>query len=580
MHLHNRKASSENELLAALKASRDSFLFVGFFSFFTNLLMLVPALYMLQLYDRVLSSRSESTLLMLTVLVLGLYVVLGMLEVLRSRILIRVSARLDLGLNPRLLSAMFDSRLRNGPGAGSQAIEDLNNLRQILSGNGLFAFFDVPWVPIYIGVLFLLHPWLGWFAVGGAVLLFGLAIANQLTTRRPLGEANGLAISARSYLGGSLRNAEVVEAMGMLPRVYERWFERHREVMRLQTLASDRAAILSNASKTFRVALQSLILGMGAYLVIQHEFTAGVMIAGSIILGRALAPVDQLINGWKGFSAARSSYQRLHQLLVAIPQCPRFMSLPDPTGRVNVEAVSAAPPGSSMPVLRGVNLEIAAGESVGVIGPSASGKSSLARVLLGVWPALSGKVRLNGADISHWNRDELGPFIGYLPQDIELFDGTVSENIARFGRIDSDKVVAAARRAQVHELILRLPKAYDTPIGEGGAVLSGGQRQRIGLARAIYGSPVLVVLDEPNSNLDDQGELALVKTIAQLRAEGTTVVIITHRPSILSSVDKILVMREGQIEMFGARDQVLAKFARPAAVATRPGAAFPTKAAG
>lgn len=570
----------DDELRAALKASRDSFIFAGFFSLFINLLMLTPAIYMLQVYDRVLASSSKSTLIMLTILVVGLFVVMGLLEVLRSRILVRVSARLDIQLNPRLFGAMFDARLRDGRGAGAQPVEDLTNLRQFLTGNGLFAFFDVPWMPVYIAVLFLMHPWLGWFAIVGAVLLFALALANELVTRQPLGKANGLAISARSYLSGNLRNAEALEAMGMLPRVHQRWFERHREVLRLQALASDRAAFLANASKVLRIIMQSLILGLGAYLVIQQEFTAGVMIAGSIILGRALAPIDQLIGGWKGFLASRSAYRRLHDLLLAVPKRPRYMSLPAPDGRVTLEGVLAIPPGSSVPVLRGIQFEIAPGEVVGVIGPSAAGKSSLARVILGVWPVASGKMRLSGADISHWNRDELGPYIGYLPQDIELFDGSVSENIARFGEIDPDKVVAAAQRAQVHDMILRLPKGYDTPIGEAGAVLSGGQRQRIGLARAMYGNPVLVVLDEPNSNLDDQGESALVKAISQLKDEGSTVVIITHRPSILGSVDKILVLREGQVELFGPRDQVLAQFARPTAVPRSNTGTLPVQAAG
>jgi ATP-binding cassette, subfamily C, bacterial EexD len=429
----------EDELRAALKASRNSFLFAGFFSLFINLLMLTPAIYMLQVYDRVLASSSESTLIMLTILVVGLFAVMGLLELLRSRILVRVSARLDMQLNPRLFGAMFDAKLRDGRGAGAQPIEDLTNLRQFLTGNGLFAFFDVPWMPVYIAVLFLMHPWLGWFAIVGAVILFALALANELVTRQPLGKANGLAIGARSYLGGNLRNAEALEAMGMLPRVHQRWFERHREVLRLQALASDRAALLSNASKVLRITLQSLILGLGAYLVIQQQFTAGVMIAGSIIMGRALAPIDQLIGGWKGFLASRSAYKRLHDLLLAIPERPRYMSLPAPDGRVTLEGVLAAPPGSNLPVLRGVQFEIAPGEIIGVIGPSAAGKSSLARVLLGVWPVAAGKVRLSGADISHWNRDELGPYIGYLPQDIELFDGTVSENIARFGEIEPER---------------------------------------------------------------------------------------------------------------------------------------------
>lgn len=561
---------SQDELRTALQASRNSFLFAGLFSLFINLLMLVPALYMLQVYDRVLASSSAPTLLMLTILVVGLFAIMGALELLRARILVRVSARLDMLLNVRLFTAMFDAKLRDGRGAGSQPIDDLTNLRQFLTGNGLFAFFDAPWMPIYIAVLFLMHPWFGWFAIGGALILFIVAAANELTTREPLGKANAVAIGARNYLGGNLRNAEALEAMGMLPNVQRRWFARHQEVLKLQALASDRAGLLANISKVLRVTLQSLILGLGAYLVILQVSTPGIMIAASILLGRAFAPVDMLIGGWKGFLSARSAYKRLHDLLRAIPERPRFMSLPPPDGSLMVDGVLAAPPGSNVPVLRGIRFEVAPGEVVGIIGPSAAGKSSLARVVLGIWPIAAGKVRLSGADIGHWNREELGPYIGYLPQDIELFDGTVSENIARFGEIDPEQVVAAAQRAQVHDMILRLPKGYDTPVGDSGAVLSGGQRQRIGLARAMYGKPVLVVLDEPNSNLDDQGEAALVKAIAQLKADGATVLIITHRPSILGSVDKIIVLRDGLVDVFGPRDEVLAQFARPTAASARP----------
>ncbi|NEV61104.1 type I secretion system permease/ATPase [Thiorhodococcus minor] len=578
MSTHDRH---EDELRAALKTSRNSFLFAGLFSLFINLLMLTPAIYMLQVYDRVLASRSESTLLMLTIVVVGLFVVMGSLEVLRARILVRVSARLDMLLNGRLFGAMFDAKLRDGRGAGTQPIDDLTSLRQFLTGNGLFAFFDTPWIPVYIAVLFFMHPWLGWFGIGAALLLLALAMANELVTRKPLNKANSMAIAGRSYLGGNLRNVEALEAMGMLHRVHDRWLSQmHHEVLRLQALASDRAAVLANTSKALRVMLQSMILGLGAYLVLEQQFTAGVMIAGSIILGRALAPIDLLINGWKGFLGARSSYRRLSSLLSTIPERPRYMSLPAPDGALRLETVVASPPGTTARVLRGINFDVNAGEVVGIIGPSAAGKSTLARVILGVWPLAAGKVRLSDADITHWNRDELGPYIGYLPQDIELLDGTVSENIARFGDVDSDLVVAAARRAQVHEMILRLPKGYDTPIGESGAALSGGQRQRIGLARAMYGSPALVVLDEPNSNLDDQGEAALVRAVGQLKAEGTTVLIITHRLSILNAVDKILMLREGMVEAFGPRDQVLAQFARPTGVGASRLKPLPGHAAG
>ncbi len=555
----------EDELRALLKLSRNSFLFAGFFSLFINLLMLAPAIYMLQLYDRVLSSGSHSTLLMLTLLVLGLFAIMGILEALRSRILVRVSARMDMLLNQRLFDAMFDANLR-GRGPGSQPLDDLTNLRQFLTGNALFGFFDAPWMPVYIGILYLIHPWIGTLAIIGALVLIAVATANNMMTREPLAKANGLAISGRNLVSGNLRNSEAMEAMGMRTNMRDRWLEQHKELLKLQALASDRAGVLTSLSKTLRITLQSMTLGLGAFLAISHEITPGMMIAGSIILGRALAPIDLLIGSWKGFLSARSAYRRLQDLLQAIPARQRAMSLPPPDGRLSVENVVAAPPGVQFPVLRGVRFEVEPGEIVGIIGPSAAGKSTLARVLLGVWPIASGKVRLSGADISQWNREELGPHVGYLPQDIELFNGTVGENIARFGAVDAEQVVAAAKRAQVHEMILRLPKGYDTPVGDGGAVLSGGQRQRIGLARAMYGRPVFVILDEPNSNLDDQGEAALVKAIAQLKAEGSTVLLITHRLNVLNSVDKIVVLREGMVEAFGERDQVLAQFARPTAV--------------
>lgn len=555
-----------DELRAVLQASRNSFVFVGLFSAFINLLLLAPALYMLQIYDRVLASRSEMTLLVLTLLVIGLYLLMGGLEMVRSRILVRVSARLDMALNTRLFAAMFDANLRGLGQTGTQPIQDLGSLRQFLTGNGLFGFFDAPWIPIYMAVLFLMHPLIGWLAVGGAVILIGLAVANELTTRKPLAEANGLAVTSNNFLQGNLRNAEALDAMGMLPQVRRRWLARHVEVLKLQALASDRAGLLTNASKALRITLQSLVLGVGAYLAIQHIITPGVMIAGSILMGRALAPIDMLIGTWKGFLSARSSYGRLRGLLQTVPARPLNMRLPDPVGRVTFEEVVAAPPGSNTAVLKRIAFEVAPGEIVGVIGPSAAGKSTLARVMLGVWPAAAGSVRLDGAEISRWNRDELGPHIGYLPQDIELFEGTVSENIARFGVVDSEKVIEAAQRAGVHDMILRLPKGYDTPVGVGGAVLSGGQRQRIGLARALYGRPVLVVLDEPNSNLDDEGEAALVQAVAHLKSLGSTVFLITHRPNVLKGVDKILVLRDGMLHLFGPRDQVLAQFARPAIV--------------
>ncbi|MDQ5911103.1 MAG: ATP-binding cassette, subfamily type secretion system permease/ATPase [Pseudomonadota bacterium] len=561
-----------SDLQKILRICRQSFVFAGFFSLFINLLMLAPSLYMLQVYDRVLASRSEFTLLMLTLLIAGALLVMGALEWVRSQILVRVGARIDALLNVRLFSAVFDAGLRR-PGAGSaQALGDLNNLRQFLTGNGLFAFFDAPWVPVYLVVLFLLHPWFGWFAIIAALILSALTVATELATSKPLAAANTEAIAAANYAQSNLRNVEVLEAMGMLPRIQQRWLERHTRVMGLQALASDRAGALTATSKTMRILLQSLILGLGALLAVENAVSPGVMIAASILMGRALAPIDLLIGTWKGFVSTRNAYRRLNELLIAVPERPRYLSLPPPKGALTLEGIVVVPPGAQTPALRGVSLSIAAGEVVGVIGPSAAGKSTLARATLGIWPLYAGKVRLDGADIQNWNRDEVGPYLGYLPQDIELFDGTIAENIARFGDVDPEQVVAAARKAGVHEMILQLPKAYDTRIGEAGSVLSGGQRQRVGLARALYGDPVLVILDEPNSNLDDLGEAALAQAMIDLKRRGSTVLIISHRLSILGVVDKILVLRDGQAQIFGPSDQVLAQFIRPAAPAGQPSA--------
>jgi ATP-binding cassette subfamily C protein EexD len=558
---------SLDDLHRALRACRGSFAFAATFSLFVNLMMLSPAVYMLQVYDRVLTSNSESTLLLLTLLLVFVLLVTGALEVLRARILVRVGVRLDEILDERLFQAVFDRALR-GQGQGSaQPLADLGTLRQFLTGSGPFAFFDAPWVPFYVAVLFLLHPYFGWLAVCGTAVLAVLAAANELATQRPLRAANHLAVAAGAYVSSNLRHAEAIEAMGMLGPIERRWIERHRAVLQLQARASDRAGLLAAASRTVRLLLQSLVLGLGAYLTIAHVTSPGVMIAAMILAGRALAPIDALIGTWRGFVSARTAYRRLQDLLRAVPARARGMSLPAPRGELSVEGAVVTPPGAVAPVLRGVSFAVGAGQSLGIVGPSAAGKSTLARAVLGVWPLQAGKVRLDGADVGQWNRDELGPRVGYLPQDIELFDGTIGENIARFGEVDPAKVVQAARRAGVHEMILRLPRGYDTPIGEGGAALSGGQRQRVGLARALYGEPVLLVLDEPNSNLDSEGEAALISAIAELRASGRTVLIITHRPNVLAGVDSILVLAEGQVQAFGPRERLLAHLTRPTSVA-------------
>lgn len=564
----------KTDLQKALAACKGSFFAVGFFSLFVNFLMLVPSFYMLQVYDRVIGSGSESTLVMLTLILILLLATMGSLEWVRSRIMVRLSTRLDTLLGGRLYDASFKQALHSGGmNASAQPLNDMTGLRQFLTGNGLFAFFDAPWLPVYLAVMFMFHPWFGWFAVICAVALIGLAWANERLTNQPLKDANKENIAATAFTNKNLRNAEVVESMGMLPQLRRRWQEKNNSVLELQGVASDRAGSITAISKTFRMLVQSLILGLGAYLALEQEISPGLMIAGSILLGRALAPIDLMIGSWKGFSAARGQYERLNELLAKIAAEPERMSLPAPQGEVTAEALMITPPGAQQPVIRGINFRVLPGESVGIIGPSGAGKSSLARALLGIWPASHGKVRLDGADVFTWKRDELGPHIGYLPQDIELFEGSISENIARFGEVDPVAVVEAAKLAGVHELILRLPQGYDTVIGASGGTLSGGQRQRIGLARAVYGKPKLVVLDEPNSNLDDQGERALALALQQLKAAGTTLFVITHRTSVLGAVDKLMVLRDGALAMFGPRDQVLAELqkAQQAAVAQATG---------
>ncbi len=551
------------EMREILRSMRPFFFGVGAFSFVINLLQLTAPLYMLQVYDRVLNSRNETTLLMLTILVVALFLVMAAIEFVRSRVLVRVGAAMEAKLNDRVFDAAFEATLRRG-GNARQALTDLTQLRQFMTGNGPFVLFDAPWFPIYLAVIFLMHPLIGWFSVGAALILVALTAVTEMATQKPLAEANKYANEATNFAHNNLANAEVVEALGMLPALRDRWKKKHVQHLVLQAVASDRAGLISSVTKFVRVTSQSLILGLGAWLAIKNELSPGGMIVGSILMGRALAPIDQLIGNWKGFVQARLAYDRLGQLLAAFPARPPRMSLPAPKGEVVVEGVVLTPPGGTVPVLRGVSFAIPTGAIVGVIGPSGSGKSTLARALVGVWTPQAGKVRLDGADVSSWDKAELGSYLGYLPQDIELFDGTIAENIARFGSIEAPLVVAAAQAAGVHEMILRFPQGYDTPIGPGGAVLSGGQRQRVGLARALYGDVRLIVLDEPNSNLDDVGEAALVQALLRLKAQGKTVVVITHRTSVLAAVDRLLVMRDGTVQVYGPRDEVLAALQRAA----------------
>ncbi|MCP2069001.1 UNVERIFIED_ORG: ATP-binding cassette subfamily C protein EexD [Pseudomonas reinekei] len=554
---------------------------VGFFSLFINALMLVPTFYMLQVYGRVVTGGSLTTLAMLTLILTFLLVTMGLLEWVRSRIMVRVSTRLDVLLGRDVYRASFKRALDSGgQDASAQPLSDLTGLRQFMSGNGLFAFFDAPWLPIYVAVLFLFHPWYGWTAIGCAVILLALAWINEQSTGKVLAEANKESIGTTLQTNKNLRNAEVIESMGMLDSLMSRWSLRHKKVLLLQSRASDRSGIITSISKTFRLLVQSLILGLGAYLAVSHEINPGLVIAGSVLLGRALAPLDLMIGSWKGFIAARSQYARLNGILDQQKAEPERMQLPAPIGHVTVENLTLGAPGAKTAIIKGIGFNAPAGAMIGVVGPSASGKSTLAKALVGVWKPQHGVVRLDTADIANWDKSQLGPHLGYLPQDIELFEGTISDNIARFGVVDPAKVVLAARTASVHEMILMLPDGYDTVIGEGGINLSGGQRQRIGLARAIYGSPRLIVLDEPNAHLDEVGERALALALQQIKLTGATVFVIAHRTSILAQLDRLLVMNAGTISLYGPRDQVLAQLnANQLAAQQKPGARAGTEVA-
>lgn len=563
--------SESSDLRRALTACRHSFLTTAFFSLFVNLLMLVPAIYMLAVYDRVLVSGSESTLMMLSLITVFLFFVLGGLEWIRTRILVATSARLDEQLGERVFDAIFAQSLTSGGAvATAQPLNDLLQIRQFLTGQGLLAFFDVPWMPIYVGLMFLFHAYFGAVAILSMLLLTGLAIWNEVATRTDLADANRESIEATQFAQQNLRNAEVIEAMGMLPRLRARWQAKQFHVLALQSQASTKAGLINAFSRTYRLTIQSLVLGLGAYLAIQKVITPGLVISGSILLGRALAPLDQMIAGWRGFLGAREAYRRLDTLLRTIPEQEARMSLPPLRGQIKLENLVVAVSGRNEPILNGITLTIEPGTTVALIGPSAAGKSTLARAILGLHPPARGRVCLDGADVHNWDRMQLGRSVGYLPQDVELLDGTVAENIARFGDIEADRVVEAARRAGIHDMVLTLPQAYDTPLIGGGVALSAGQQQRIGIARAIYGCPKIVVLDEPNANLDMAGEAALMTTLLQLQRDGCTVVLVTHRTNVLQTVQKIAIIAGGKLATYGPREEILAAMAQPSPPAVPP----------
>jgi PrtD family type I secretion system ABC transporter len=560
------------ELAAALRACRRPIIGVAVISAVINVLYLTGSIFMLEVYDRVLPSRSVPTLVALVLIAALLYLFQGVFDVIRGRVLVRVGASIQESLSGRVYDAVLRQPLKTRAGGdGLQPLRDLDQVRSFLSGNGPLALLDMPWMPLYLGICFLFSVWIGLAALTGAVLLVTLTLITELQSRAPTRQASGLTVVRNALAESGRRNTEAIHAMGMRQPLAATWSGVNDAYLASQRSVSDVTGGFGAASKVLRMAVQSAVLGTGAYLVIQQEATAGIIIASSILTSRALAPVELAIANWKGFVAARQSRARLTELLAKMPAQEQPLRLPRPEKSVSVEAVSVVPPGGQRAAVQDVSFTLQAGQALGIIGPSASGKSSLARALVGVWSPARGKVRLDGAALESWAGDELGRHIGYLPQDVELFAGTVAQNIARFEKDpEPAAIIVAAQTAGVHELILRLPDGYETQIGEGGTALSAGQRQRIALARAVYGRPFLVVLDEPNSNLDIEGEQALARAIHELRAIGSIVVVVAHRPSALASTDQVLVMRDGRRQSFGPKDEALAKATRPVPLAAIP----------
>jgi PrtD family type I secretion system ABC transporter len=536
---------------------RAYFLAAAFFSLVINVLMLAPALFMLQVFDRVVSSRSTETLVMLFLLTLFALLCMAYLDAIRARLLARAAIRLEKLLGPRVLASMLRQSAHANRTLSLHGLRDVNALRSFLTGPGIIAIFDAPWVPLFIAIIFLFHPLLGAVALGGALLLLALTVLNEKLSRRSLEAMQTDARAAGRFVDQSLGNAEVVGALGMVGNVTQDWREKSDKVLQSQYEANQIGSFLASTTRFLRQMLQVVMLAAGAWLTIEQHATTGVMIAATIILGRALAPVEALIAGWKSLVEARGAYDRLAKVIASESGAPDPMTLPPPKGALAVDNLVFGFRGQDLPIIRRVSFELAPGTSLAIVGPSAAGKSTLARLLVGVWHPTSGAVRLDGADIRSWPRERLGPYIGYLPQNVEIFGGTVSQNIARMGEVDSEEVIKAATRANAHEMILALPQGYDTPVGEGGTLLSAGQRQRLALARALYGNPALVVLDEPNSNLDTAGEAALADAMRQLKAAGATLVVITHRLPLLSVVDKVMVLMHGAVEKFGTLADVL-----------------------
>jgi len=549
-----------SELALAFGPLKPVLMRAAVFSMIISLFALSPTVYMLEVYDRVVNSRSGMTLTMLTIVVVLCYAIMEVLEKVRGAMMRAAGVQLDDKLSERVYSAMFQGYLRRQVSGGMQVLNDLKLVREFMYNPALLAVMEAPVALVALALIFAINPLLGWSAVVGAIAQMGVAYMNERATRKPLNEANRSAVGAQQFAEASLRNAHVMESMGMLDAVHARWHKRQAEFLSHQAQASEGAGLWTAMSKLIQQLMGSLLLGLGAWLFLGNALNGGgsMMIIGSVLGGRVLAPLAQVVAQWNAVVNVRSAWARLETLLAQVPEKPESMSLPAPKGFLTVETLIAGAPGQQVPIVRGVQFAAQPGEVVAVIGPSASGKTTLAKLLVGLWPSISGKVRLDGADVQSWDKAELGPYLGYLPQGVELLDGTLAENIARFGDVDMAQVEAAARLVGLHELIMSMPLGYNSPIGRDGTMLSGGQRQRVGLARALYGKPVFVVLDEPNSSLDEAGDAALAAAIAALKQLGTTFVVMTHRSSILGVADKILLMREGAQQAFGPRDEVLA----------------------
>ncbi|MDP3749231.1 MAG: type I secretion system permease/ATPase [Phenylobacterium sp.] len=557
----------DNPLTRSIKEGYTPLWFAAGFSAVSNVLYLALPLYTFQIYGRVMTSYSVPTLVVITVAVLGAFIVSGLIDDYRAKVLINFGVVMDQRVSGKVFSALFDGVLRGNPSLRSQALRDLDAFRQMLTGSAFGSLFDLPWMPVFIAVLFVIDPLIGVVTLMGAVILIGITIVQDRATRPALKEANDAALRSYGFTDAALRNGEVVRAMGMVEPLGQRWAGFRSVTMERSAVASERASVLSNISKFARQAIQVLIIAIGAYLVVKGEIHSGLLFANMILAARALQPIDRLVGSWDGLNNGYRAYLRLNALFKDWKPAAASTALPTPMGQLSVEAVNFAPPGANRFVLQGINLKVEPGEMLGIIGPSGAGKSSLARLIVGIWQPNSGAVRLDGADVYSWDRVEFGKHVGYLPQDTELFAGTIRDNIARFrSDVEDSAVVWAAQVAGVHQLILRLPNGYDTELGEAGHVLSAGQRQRVGLARAVMGNPRLLVLDEPNAALDAEGEEALVNALDGLKAGGATIVIVSHKPSVFRSADKMLLLRDGRVELFGPREQVMARVVQPAPV--------------